>query len=282
MKQLKYIIYALQDPTTNELRYVGKSVNGLTRARAHCYPGSLERDKTYKGNWLRQLVNKGLKPNIKVVQQLNNISELNQAEQYWIEYFRNLGCPLTNSTNGGMGRCGLPHTEETKKKISFGQKNKKVYPKGEAHGMYGRKLTEEEKQTISKRTKEKMNNPDTKEKLLKRKNGSKFIDNHGNYYESIYDAHRKTGLSRDVIREILNNKRSEYKNYKFEYINKSSSKVYIDSKSHFTKKIIDQNGNVYNSLREAANKLNLSEGNISQVISGKYTHTKGYSFKEVT
>ena len=75
----KYIIYALQDPQTFEIRYIGKSANGLRRPRAHTYPLSLKRDKTYKGNWLRSLINNGFKPIIKVVQELNNLQELNQA-----------------------------------------------------------------------------------------------------------------------------------------------------------------------------------------------------------
>ena len=223
MKQNKYIIYALQDPITFELRYIGKSGSGLSRPKAHTLPSYLSKDDTHKGRWIKQLINNGFKPIIKVIQNLNNHSELVQAEIYWIQYFKDLGCPLTNSTKGGIGRLGLPHTEETKKKIGLGQKNRKSYPRGKDHVCFGRKLTDEFKTKISKATKLAMTNPEIKNKINKR--GSKFIDNHGNYYESTFDAQRKTGLCRDSIRDILDGKKQSVKGYKFEYIIKSSIKI---------------------------------------------------------
>ena len=216
MKQ--YIIYALQDPATFEIRYIGKSVNGLKRPATHTYPTVLEKDKTYKGNWIRQLVSKGLTPIIKVVQELNNLNEINEAEKYWIQYFKDLGAPLTNSTKGGMGRCGLSHTEETKKKIAEGQKNRKIL-RGKDHGMYGRKLTNEEKKLISERTKEKMNDPLLREHLSENHHlRTEIIDNYGNIYSSINDAHLITGLSRDSIRAILNGKKQSVKGYSFKKV----------------------------------------------------------------
>lgn len=214
MKKLKYIIYALQDPISLEIRYIGKSANGLIRANAHVYHTDLKTSKSYKSNWIRQLKNQGLKPIVKLVQELNSLDEINQAEQYWIKYFKDQGCPLTNATNGGMGRCGLVHSEETKQKIRLGQKNKKV-ARGKDHGMYGRSRTDEEKKLISKRTKEQMNTPEIKAKLMNRPSSRKFNDNHGNYYISIHDAHRKTGLSKDSIYDILNGKKSSVKGYSF-------------------------------------------------------------------
>lgn len=51
------------------------------------------------------------------------------------------------------------------------------------------------------------------------------------------------------------------------------------SNIHVIKKIIDQYGNIYNSLTEASKKLNLSISKISLVLKGKRNHTGGYKFK---
>ena len=40
-------------------------------------------------------------------------------------------------------------------------------------------------------------------------------------------------------------------------------------------------GEIFSSINEASQKLNLSDGNIHGVLNGKYTHTKGFSFKRV-
>jgi len=212
------LIYTLQDPITYEIRYIGKSANGLQRPKAHIYHTDLKTSKTYKSNWIRSLINNGLKPVIKVVQYLNNLNELNRAEQYWIQYFKQLGCPLTNATNGGMGRCGLPHTEETKQKIREGQKNKKIV-RGKDHGMYGRKRTDKEKQLISERTKEKMQSSDVIEKMKNRCHYKKIVDQNGIEYYSIEEAVRQTNLDKGTIRRILSGKTKQCKGYSFKEVN---------------------------------------------------------------
>jgi hypothetical protein len=51
---------------------------------------------------------------------------IDEAEKYWINYFRDSGCPLVNSTEGGVG---VYHpTEEVKKKMSVCKKGKLLSP----------------------------------------------------------------------------------------------------------------------------------------------------------
>ena len=214
MRESKYLIYALQDPITYEIRYIGKSVSGLHRPKYHTYPSCLSKDDTHKGRWLKQLVNNGFKPIIKVIQILNNHDELVQAEIYWIKYFKDLDCPLTNLTLGGGGTIGYKWEDTDIRRF-------------QPHPMQGKKLTDERKAKISRINKIVMNTPEMKYKLIKRKLGSKFVDNYGEYYESIFDAQRKTGLSRDSIRDILNGKKESVKSYKFQYIIKSTVKVIL-------------------------------------------------------
>ena len=113
------LIYVLLDPDTYEVRYVGLSTRGLERPREHIRPSSVRRAKGYKGNWLRKLFSEGKTPLIRVIQQWFFIpyEDLCAAEVYWINYFNDLGCPLTNLCIGGQGPVGYTHTPEAIEKI---------------------------------------------------------------------------------------------------------------------------------------------------------------------
>lgn len=99
MKNL--IIYALLDPDTNEIRYIGKSEKGLERPRQHFEPGKLKK-LSKKNNWIKSLIGKGKLPKIKILCSCSNTNELNQKEIEFIALFKNSG-KLTNMTDGGTG-----------------------------------------------------------------------------------------------------------------------------------------------------------------------------------
>lgn len=102
--QLTTFIYGLCDPLTQQLRYVGKSNNPAARLREHTREKSLA-VKTHKNHWVSSLVAAGLKPEIFVIEEIDR-SSWQEAEQFWIAYFRYLGASLTNGTEGGEGDCG--------------------------------------------------------------------------------------------------------------------------------------------------------------------------------
>jgi len=54
-----------------------------------------------------------------------------------------------------------------------------------------------------------------------------------------------------------------------------------DSQPHKIKILCVNDGKIFNSINEASESLNLSLGNVSQVVNGKRKHTKGYVFKKV-
>ncbi len=113
------IVYILIDPNTYEIRYVGLSTIGIKRTRQHLCPSRLKAN-THKNRWIKSLLYRRQKPIVKAVQVWDNIKfkDLGEAEKYWIFYFRSIGCPLTNLTDGGEGTVGLKCSEETKRKIS--------------------------------------------------------------------------------------------------------------------------------------------------------------------
>jgi hypothetical protein len=99
----QFLIYGLVDAGTGQLRYIGRSSSGLRRPARHFYPSELKKDNSHKGRWLRA----SGKPKVVVIQELDGPTLLNVAEVFWIAYFREMGCPLTNLTDGGEGSVGL-------------------------------------------------------------------------------------------------------------------------------------------------------------------------------
>lgn len=63
----------------------------------------MRRSGPHKANWIRQLQAEGLTYSIVVIQGLPSAEGLSEAEIGWIAYFRKMGCPLTNLTDGGEG-----------------------------------------------------------------------------------------------------------------------------------------------------------------------------------
>lgn len=117
MSKIKNVIYGLVDPRTNQLKYIGFAINPQERYLEHMKPRS-RKAHTHKNHWLNQLVEQGLKPEQIILEVLSEASMLPEAEQFWIEYFKSLGCNLTNHGNGGIGSLGRVHTQDTKQKLS--------------------------------------------------------------------------------------------------------------------------------------------------------------------
>jgi hypothetical protein len=97
------IIYALTDPDSGEIRYIGKTgqspkyrlTQHLKRARDG-KPGHL-------CCWLRMLLREDQRPGICVLEELAADADWQVSERAWIERGRVAGWPLTNMTAGGEG-----------------------------------------------------------------------------------------------------------------------------------------------------------------------------------
>jgi group I intron endonuclease len=111
----KVFIYALLDPDSFAIRYVGKANNIENRFRNHMYE-SRGKYKTHKANWIRSL--NGRKPLVYILD-IVSVSEWDVRERFWITTLRYLGYDLTNFANGGQTSPveGVGHTEETKEKL---------------------------------------------------------------------------------------------------------------------------------------------------------------------
>lgn len=216
----KYLIYGLVDPRDGNLRYIGKSCQGINRAREHAYPSYLSVDKSYCGNWIRKLQQLGLTFSWVVIQEFQDSDILSNAESHWISYFRSIGCQLTNLTLGGEGTPGYHPNLETRNKISVALKGKtrsKEHCDAISKGKRGKSLrvhSEEWNKKISDSHKS-----SAKSKQNSERRQRKIIDQYGAVYASIKHAAYSLGVKAPNISAILSGSRKSIKGFRFSYIN---------------------------------------------------------------
>jgi hypothetical protein len=94
-------IYILIDPLTNDVKYVGKTINIAKRLNRHISE-SKKTTKSHKKAWIKSLLKRGLEPIIEVIDEVLE-EDWKFWESYWIEQFKCWGFNLTNDTSGGDG-----------------------------------------------------------------------------------------------------------------------------------------------------------------------------------
>lgn len=115
-------IYALIDPISKEIRYVGQTMFcPKKRLKEHLHGSSGLYYDNHNKRWIRKLLKNNLKPKI-IILEYNAIWE--KSEIRWIKKFRDAGYNLTNSTNGGEGIQNYKHSIKTKNKMSKSHKGK--------------------------------------------------------------------------------------------------------------------------------------------------------------
>ena len=121
-------IYGLYDPRTSELRYVGFTSQPLQSRLKYGHLRTSElKLRTHKAHWISSLLRLGLKPEIFEIQK-TDINNWKFDEQWNIEYFKSIGCRLTNATSGGDGTLGRKASPETRRKMSASGKTKTFSP----------------------------------------------------------------------------------------------------------------------------------------------------------
>lgn len=116
----RYKIYKLIDPRDNTVKYIGLTKRALIQR----FNGHISNSKkfkkasinksAYKINWINKLIELDLLPIIELIEDGLTSLNVNKREQYWINYYSNLGYKLTNSTSGGEGIMDYKHSKETK------------------------------------------------------------------------------------------------------------------------------------------------------------------------
>jgi hypothetical protein len=99
----RFLIYALCDPRTREVRYIGASTRGLARPRQHLSLSGNRDNTSVRAHWCRGLLVAGLAPLVRVLEEVADRTALMEAERVAISRFRALGARLLNRQGGGGG-----------------------------------------------------------------------------------------------------------------------------------------------------------------------------------
>jgi len=241
-------IYGLIDPTTNQLRYIGKSLNPKVRLRRHIADINLH--DSHKDRWLKKLIKNNFKPELIIVDEVLP-NEWQFWEIHYIEYFKFIGCSLTNSTIGGdqpPSTKGRPHTEESRKKMSNNKKGKPIPWLNNGKG-----ITEKHKNNISKSLKGR----------LSKKKGKNYIEIYGKEksdiirhrlsesHKGIYLGENHPMFGKKHSEETLNKIKEKRKQQKVLKIEQYDINGFLIKEWDFIKDILEK----YNISRDSFNRI---------------------------
>lgn len=254
-------IYGLIDPITNQIRYVGKSLNPKSRLRRHIADRNLY--DSYKDRWIRKLKENNIRPELIIIDEVLE-KEWQFWESYYISYFKFIGCNLTNGTNGGdqpPSTKGRKHREESKKKMSQSKKGKPIPWLNN-----NKKRTEKHRKNLSKSLKGRVS-PNR---------GKTFSDE---YKKKLSDSHmgQTSGFKGKNHSEETKKKIKEKR--KLQVFSKES----IDKRSKsIQKKVLQYCDGVlikkWESVKETTDFLNISYNTLNKSIKNN-TPLKGYIWK---
>lgn len=140
-------IYALVDPSSTEIRYIGKTKSTLSR-RLNEHKKNARRYSHHTANWISKLLREDSLPKIMLLEECGE-TEWQWYERWWIAYGKTQHWYLTNSTAGGDGIHNP--SKETRHKISAWQT--------------GRTLTESHRANISKGGKGLLRSEETRKRM---------------------------------------------------------------------------------------------------------------------
>lgn len=184
MKNRNVYIYGLLDPISNQIRYIGKSVNTEYRYSCHCNA----QNKSRSGNWIKSI--RPLKPEMIILEEV--VDNWQESEMFWIAYMKSLGARLTNVTNGGEGTHGRILSKEVKLKISKSKLGKQLSQESINKMIETKKnWSEEKKLQLSNKLSKRITSESTRKKM-----SASATLRHGNRPKKISNvSYDKNGLS---------------------------------------------------------------------------------------
>lgn len=94
-------IYALVDPNTNQVRYVGKTTNRNPHYRLTQHLNWRLSPTNPKSQWIKNLEMQGKRPGFMILEQTTD-EDWETIERKWIHYYRDRESPLLNVLDGGQ------------------------------------------------------------------------------------------------------------------------------------------------------------------------------------
>lgn len=234
-------IYTISDPITNNIRYIGKTIDIKNRIKDHIKKS--KNKKTHKDKWISSLLSMGRVPEILILDMVAK-EDWMFWEKFYISLFKGWGFSLVNHTDGGDGGSFKNHTDETKLKMSKSRLGKKREP-----------FTEEHKLRLSESAKKKIITDEHREKIrisLKNAVRKPFTEEH------------KKNISESKIGRVLSEE---------EKIKKR------DSSPNKKKIICIDTKDIYESISEASRILNIPVSTIVGVLKKRRNNAKGLKFE---
>lgn len=102
MEERQYKIYCLKNPTTNEIKYVGVTVNDISKRLSQHISDTVKNPQLYKAKWISSILKQGIRPIIEVIEICNKDTWADR-EIFWIKKYKEEGIKLTNILPGGKG-----------------------------------------------------------------------------------------------------------------------------------------------------------------------------------
>ena len=118
-------IYALKDET-GKIRYVGRTTKLLNIRLSQHLSKARSNDTSHRCNWIRTVFKRGFLPEISLLGEVSGNGAREEAA--WVEYFKEEGLDLVNSTDGGDGCPGLIFSPEALKKIGDASRGRPCRP----------------------------------------------------------------------------------------------------------------------------------------------------------
>lgn len=170
-------IYILKDPLSGSIRYVGKCEDGNLNKRLsnHKSEAYNSKKKNHRYDWIKSLQKNNLEPIIELIQDgFQTKQKLCEAEIFLIQFYKDIGLDLVNGTKGGDGGkpfLGKKHSQEW-------IENQRQRMSGKNSPNFGKCLSEQTKEKISKGNLGKKRTEEQKIRYSLAKKGIKFSEEH--------------------------------------------------------------------------------------------------------
>lgn len=184
---MQIFIYTLSHPITNEVKYVGKTVN--PKQRKHNHSNSARDKGTYKRNWINYLKAQNLRPKFEIIDIIEE--DWKFWERYWILQLKTWGYKLCNHTEGGDG---------------LSMANQTSFKKGQTPWNLGKPASN---YVIEAARQFNLGRKSTPETLLKKSRSMKLVVRSSNHIEALVIGGQATRFK--VGLEVWNKGKSGYK-----------------------------------------------------------------------
>lgn len=231
----------------NGLKYVGQSIDVISRWSAHCRDSEIAIDKAIQKYGVENF-------KIEIIEENVPENELDEREIYWIDFY---------NTYKGKG-----YNQDAGGKVMRGQYNPMYGKRGEKSPWWGRKHTKKTREKISNNHADVSKNNNPKAKITE-KLGEKIYKEYRNTNIKLKELANKYNLGLTTVKRVVygrhwTTKKFGEKEKEFEW--KSSPSL--------SKKIIKEYYNTNQSQYDLANKYGLNQGMISEIVNFKHWSTK--------